>query len=76
MPVAGDPNAEEEEEIINDEEKDHAQAVNYAIHFGRNTEIYTRQELLISLASLPEDDIDGKKPLNTMIVLYLDENIL
>ena len=42
--------------VINDEEElDHVQAVNYAIHFGRNTDIYTKMELMVSCEHMPSN---------------------
>ena len=49
--------------------------MNYALHFGRNTEIYTKMELLISCENMPAKEFDGGPP-NLQAFVYLDEQIL
>lgn len=60
---------------MDEEEKDHVQAVNYALHFGRNIEIYTKMELLISVENMPTKEFDGKPP-NLQAFFWLDDAIL
>lgn len=73
-------NKEEEDEEnkgdvaeFDQERADHLQAIKYALDGGKKDDVFIRMELMISCESLPLID---KKPPNTLIFMYLDQNAL